>query len=113
MGAGPVAAVMKELIDWLIGQGYAATTQRNHVRAAARLGSWMLAEGLTFDDLDAQRVVGMVVEDTQRHPEHRSANENVSAVLRFLDATGRLRSAPMPERQLCCGGVLGEVVAVP
>lgn len=93
--AGPVAAVMVELIDWLVEQGYAATTQRNLVRAAARLGSWMLAEGFTFDDLDAQRVIQMVREDNQHHPEHRSANENVSAVVRFLEATGRLRSAPV------------------
>lgn len=74
---------MMELIDWLVGQGYASTTQRNHVRAAARLGSWMVAEGLTLDDLDADRVVRMVGADNARHPEHRSANENPSAVVRF------------------------------
>ncbi len=39
--AGPLAAVMAELIDWLVTEGYAATTQRNLVRAAARLGSWL------------------------------------------------------------------------
>lgn len=84
---------MVELIDWLVEQGYASTTQRNHVRAAARLGSWMVAEGLTLDDLDANRVVRMVGEDNARHREHRSANENVSAVVRFLGETGRLRPA--------------------
>ncbi|WP_221176603.1 hypothetical protein, partial [Arthrobacter oryzae] len=36
--AGPLAPVMMELIEWLVAQGYAPTTQRNHVRAAARLG---------------------------------------------------------------------------
>ena len=34
--AGPLAAVMVELIDWLVTEGYAPTTQRNLVRAAAR-----------------------------------------------------------------------------
>ena len=92
--AGPLTVVMMELIDWLDGQGYASTTQRNHVRAAARLGSWMVAEGLTLDDLDADRVVRMVGADNARHPEHRSANENLSAVVRFLGETGRLRPAP-------------------
>lgn len=92
--AGPVAGVMAELIDWLVGEGYAPTTQRNLVRAAARLGSWMLSEGLTFDDLDTVRVARMVAEDNDRHPQHRSANENVSAVVRFLVETGRLRPAP-------------------
>lgn len=92
--AGPLAAVMVDLIDWLVEQGYASTTQRNHVRAAARLGSWMVAKGLTLGNLDASRVVRMVSEDNARHPEHRSANENVSAVVRFLGETGHLRPEP-------------------
>jgi len=54
---------MVDLIDWLVEQGYASTTQRNHVRAAARLGSWMVAKGLTLGNLDASRVVRMVSED--------------------------------------------------
>lgn len=94
--AGPVAVVMVELIDWLSVQGYAPTTQRNHVRAAARLGAWMLAEGLAFDDLDAAGVTRMLRDDNDRHPEHRSANENMSAVLRFLGETGRLRPGLAP-----------------
>ena len=65
--AGPLAAVMVDLIDWLVEQGYASTTQRNHVRAAARLGSWMVAKGLTLGNLDASRVVRMVSEDNARH----------------------------------------------
>jgi site-specific recombinase XerD len=85
---------MVDLIDWLVEQGYASTTQRNHVRAAARLGSWMVAKGLTLGNLDASRVVRMVSEDNARHPEHRSANENVSAVVRFLGETGHLRPEP-------------------
>lgn len=97
--SGPIAAVMVELIDWMVVQGYAASTQRNLVRAAARLGSWMVAEGLTFDDMDAGRVVRMVGEDNEHHPGHRSANENMSAVLRFLGETGRVRSAPLPHGQ--------------
>lgn len=36
----------------------------------------------------------MVSEDNARHPEHRSANENVSAVVRFLGETGHLRPEP-------------------
>ncbi len=91
--AGPLAAVMMELIDWLVAQGYAPTTQRNHVRAAARLGSWMVGEDLKLGDLDAERGRRMVREDNERFPEHSSANENVPAVLRFLRETGRLRPA--------------------
>jgi integrase/recombinase XerD len=91
--AGPLAAVMMELIEWLVAQGYAPTTQRNHVRAAARLGSWMVAEDLKLGDLDAERGMRMVREDNERFPEHSSASENVSAVLRFLRETGRLRPA--------------------
>lgn len=97
--AGPIAAVMEELIGWMAVQGYAASTQRNIVRAAARLGSWMVDEGLTLDDVDAGRVVRMVGVDNEHHPEHRSANENLSAVLRFLGETGRIRSASPPHAQ--------------
>ncbi|XAS62914.1 hypothetical protein ACOM2C_05495 [Pseudarthrobacter sp. So.54] len=86
--AGPLAAVMMELIEWLVAQGYAPTTQRNHVRAAVRLGSWMVAEDLKLGDLDAERVIRMVREDNERFPKHSSVNENVSAVLRFLRETG-------------------------
>jgi site-specific recombinase XerD len=92
--AGPLAAVMMELIDWLVTQGYAPTTQRNHVRAAARLGSWMIAEDLKLGDLNAEHAFRMVRHDNELHPAHRSANENVSAVLRFLREAGRLGSAP-------------------
>lgn len=88
--AGPLAAVMIELIDWLVAQGYASTTQRNHVRAAARLGSWMMSENLELGDLDEGRAIRLVREDNERQPVHRSANENVSTVLRFLHETGRL-----------------------
>lgn len=91
--AGPLAAVMWELIDWLVAEGYAPTTQRNLVRAAARLGSWLVAEGVELGDLDAGCVLRLVAGDNERHPEHRSANENVSAVVRFLQETGRLKSS--------------------
>lgn len=93
--AGPLTALMVELIDWLGSQGYALSTQRNHVRAAARFGSWMVPKNLTLGDLDVGLATGMVRADNERHPEHRSSNENVSAVLRFLHETGRLRSAPV------------------
>ncbi|WP_026551097.1 hypothetical protein [Arthrobacter sp. H20] len=75
--AGPLAAVVMELIEWLTMQGYAPTTQRNHVRAAARLGSWMVTEDLRLGDLDAERGIRLVREDNKRFPEHASANENV------------------------------------
>jgi integrase/recombinase XerD len=93
--AGPLAAVMRELIDWLVTEGYAPTTQRNQVRAAARLGAWLDAEGVELEDLDAECVIRLVGEDNEHHPEHRSANENVSAVVRFLQETGRLKSSPV------------------
>lgn len=98
--AGPLAAVMVELIDWLVAQGYARATQRNHVRAAARLGTWMDAEGVELDDVDAECVIGLVRGDNERHPEHRSANENVSAVVRFLRETGRLKPSRVAEPRL-------------
>lgn len=98
--AGPLAAVMEELIDWLVAQGYSPSTQRNQVRAAARLGSWMLAEGVGLDDVDVECVIRLVREDNERHREHRSANENVSAVLRFLRETGRLRASPVAVTRL-------------
>lgn len=93
--AGPMAAVMTELIDWLVTEGYAATTQRNLVRAAARLGSWLAAEGVQLGDLEAAYVFRLVREDNEHHPEHRAANENVSAVVRFLQETGRLKPSPV------------------
>ncbi len=92
--AGPLAAVMTDFIDWLVTQGYAATTQRNLVRAAARLGSWLAAEGVRLGNLEAACVFRLVREDNEHHPEHRSANENVSAVVRFLQETGRLQPSP-------------------
>ena len=94
--AGPLAAVMVELIDWLVAEGYAPTTQRNLVRAAARLGSWLAAEDVELADVDLECVVRLVRQDNELHPEHRSANENVSAVLRFLWETGRLKPSPLP-----------------
>lgn len=94
--AGPLAAVMVELIDWLVAEGYAPTTQRNLVRAAARLGSWLAAEGVELADVDLECVVRLVRQDNERHPEHSSVNENVSAVLRFLRETGRLKPSPIP-----------------
>lgn len=93
--AGPLAAVMAELIDWLVTEGYAPTTQRNLVRAAARLGAWLAAAGVELADVDAACVFGLVAGDNERHPEHRSANENVSAVVRFLQETGRLKPSPV------------------
>ena len=86
---------MAELIDWLVAEGYAPTTQRNLVRAAARLGTWLDAEGVELEDLDAECVIRLVGEDNEHHPEHRSANENVSAVARFLQETGRLKPSPV------------------
>lgn len=97
--AGPLAVVMTELIDWLVAEGYAPTTQRNLVRAAARLGSWLAAEGVALEDVDAGCVLHLVTRDNERHPEHRSANENVSAVMRFLQETGRLQPAVATPRQ--------------
>mgnify|MGYP000928715087 FL=1 len=94
--AGPLVAVMVELIDWLVAEGYAATTQRNQVRAAARLGSWLAADGVELADVDVECVGRLVRQDNELHPEHRSANENVSAVLRFLWETGRLKPSPLP-----------------
>jgi site-specific recombinase XerD len=88
--AGPLAAVMAELIAWLGGQGYAPLTQRNHVRAAARLGSWMAAAGLGLEDMDVGMAFELVGRDNEREPRHKSANENVAAVVRFLAETGRL-----------------------
>jgi site-specific recombinase XerD len=92
--AGPLAVVMMELIDWLVAEGYAPTTQRNHVRAAARLGSWLDANGVKLEDVDAACVTRLVEQDNERHPGHRSANENVSAVLRFLREAGHLKPSP-------------------
>lgn len=100
LDAGPVAAVMVDLIDWLVARGYAPTTQRNIVRAAARLGSWMVTDGVGLDELDAACVAGMVRSDNERHPQHRSANENVSAVVGFLRETGRLRPVSVPPERL-------------
>lgn len=110
-GAGPLAMTMAEFIDWLLKQGYAPSTQRNHVRAAARLGSWMIDAGLELKDLDTDHVGDMVSRDNQRHPRHRSSNENVSAVVRFLQETGRIATVvalEMPTRpvQVCLGAWL-------
>lgn len=93
--AGPLAEVMMALIDWLVRQGYAPMTQRNHVRAAARLGAWMIAEELELKDLTAAHIFRLVRQDNQRYPTHRFANENVSAVRRFLQETRRLGPAPI------------------
>ena len=41
--------------------------------------------------LDQACVMRMVQEDNERHPTHGSANDNVSAVLRCLNETGRFR----------------------
>ena len=64
--AGPLAAVMAELIDWLVTEGYAPTTQRNLVRAAARLGAWLAAAGVELADVDAACVFGLVSASIRR-----------------------------------------------
>lgn len=91
--AGPLAPVMEELVGWLDAQGYAATTQRNLVRAAGRLDAWMLAENVRLVDVDRSGLARLVREDNERHPEHVSANGNVSAVLRFLEERGLVKAA--------------------
>lgn len=88
--AGPLAAVVDELVEWLSGQGYASTTQLNLARAAVRLSRWMVVENLSLGELDQDVVLRMVREDNEHHPAHCSANENVSAVLRFLRESGHL-----------------------
>jgi hypothetical protein len=65
--AGPVAAVMIKLIYPLAMHRYAPARQRKHVRTAAPLGSWMVAEGIGLGGLDAARAVRMVPEDNERH----------------------------------------------
>ena len=88
---GPLGAVGKELLQWLSAQRYAPTTQINLARAAVRLGAWMITEDLSLDDLDQARVMRMIHDDNARAPKHRSANENFSAILRFLTETDRLK----------------------
>lgn len=98
--SGPLAVVAGGFIGWLTEQGYAPTTQVNLSRAAVRLGTWMLAENLTLGDFDRARVFTMVQEDNNRYPGHRSANQNVSAVLRFLIEKGHLRPTEAPDAEL-------------
>lgn len=88
--AGPLEVVMDEFIAWGAAEGYAVCTQRNHVRAAARMGEWMSVAGLGLGDLDDGTAARFVAADNRAHPSHRSANENVAAVGRFLSDTGRL-----------------------
>lgn len=97
--AGPLAAVAGDLFGWLSEQGYASTTQVNLSRAAVRLGTWMLTENLKLGELDHGRVIGMVREDNDRYPGHCSANQNVSAVLRFLIEKGHLRPTEVPDAE--------------
>lgn len=98
--AGPLADVAEEFIGWLAAQGYAATTQVNLSRAAIRLGTWMSTQNLQLGDLDQTRAVAMVQDDNDRYPEHCSANQNFSAVLRFLIDTGHLKVASTVQDQL-------------
>lgn len=98
--AGPLAAVAVDFIEWLTEQGYASTTQVNLSRAAVRLGAWMLTENLQLGELDHGCVIGMVREDNDRYPGHCSANQNVSAVLRFLSEKGHLRPTKVPDAEL-------------
>lgn len=98
--AGPLADVAEEFIGWLAAQGYAATTQVNLSRAAIRLGTWMSTQNLQLGDLDQTRAVAMVQDDNYRYPEHCSANQNVSAVLRFLNETGHLKVASTIQEQI-------------
>ena len=95
--AGPLATVAEDLIGWLTEQGYASTTQVNLSRAAVRLGAWMLAENLELGELDRGRVMVMVREDNEHCPGHRSANQNVSAVLRFLIEKDHLKPTEVTE----------------
>lgn len=94
--AGSLAAVMWELIDWLVAEGGVKTTQRNLVRAAARLASWLDADGVELADLDAACVFRLVAGNNERHPEHRSVNEHVSAVVPILQVAGRLKPSAVP-----------------
>lgn len=98
--AGPLAVVSEEFVRWMPAQGYASTTQTNLARAAVRLGVWMLTQGLSLEDLDHARVIRMVQQDNEQFPKHRSANENVAAILRFLNETGRLKPERVIQAQL-------------
>lgn len=87
---GPLNPVMRELVTWLIHQGYATTTMHNIIRAAGRVGDWMTRDKLTLDDLTTETLPTLVTRDNHSYPAHRVANESTSAVHRFLLATGRL-----------------------
>lgn len=97
--AGPLAGVAEEFIGRLAAKGYAATMQVNLSRAAIRLGTWMSTQNLQLGDLEQTRVVAMVQDDNVRYPEHCSANQNFSAVLRFLGETGHLKVASTFQEQ--------------
>lgn len=99
--AGPLAAVAGDFIGWLTEQGYASTTQVNLSRAAVRLGTWMITENLKLGELDRARVIGMIQEDNDFYPGHCSANQNVSAVLRFLIEKDHLRPTEVPDAERC------------
>src|SRR5262252_6953318 len=49
--AGPLAAVIPEMVTWLRLQGYAPGTVKSVAETAARLSAWMDASALTAGDV--------------------------------------------------------------
>ncbi|GAA6527991.1 tyrosine-type recombinase/integrase [Intrasporangium sp. DVR] len=97
---GPLDEAVLDLVGWLQGQGYAAGTVVSVACTAARLSSWMAAQGSGVQDLDAALLARFVASQARsRRRRHPSSARRIVTVRKFLLATGLLAppSLPPPE----------------
>lgn len=94
--AGPLAALLSELIGWMRAEGYSDGTALSVANATARLGAWMKTANLTATDLDDEVVDAFVQEERSGPKPHPSSAKRIVTVRKFLLHTSRIRVQPAP-----------------
>lgn len=94
--AGPLGAVLRELIAWMRSEGYAPGTALSVANTAARLGAWMAAANLAVTDLDDDVLNAFVRDQQAGSLPHPSSVKRIVTIRKFLIQTSRIQIRPMP-----------------
>src|SRR5215472_1557536 len=94
--AGPLAAVIPEMVTWLRLQGYAPGTVKSVAETAARLSAWMHASALTAGDVSHELLERFVVAQTTVPVRHASSAHRIVTVGKYLTARGTLGGIAVP-----------------
>ena len=94
--AGPLAAVIPEMVTWLRLQGYAPGTAKSVAETAARLSAWMHASALTAEDVSHELLERFVVAQTTGPARHPSSAHRIATVRKYLTACGTLGEIAVP-----------------